>query len=384
MLSSRRRTRSTLAGQSLAGLSLGLWLMACGQGAPWTRACTSDPQLRAQLAAADAWDQGKAALSAGQTDAAVARFAAAQALDPASPSLPAWRARALELGGDDAAAVAVLDQALGRFPDDVDLRFNRAALRARRGDLEGAGADLRRLVRAGAVRPSEAATDPDLAALQQVPALAELVAPQPVELTASGESGSVLLGDAYDAEILIDAPNLGPLAVQDMGEAAGLLQRRRVVEDRLDAPKGHTLRRVAITWRAVSPGQGALGPWLVVAGGSSGLTQRMPVEVIAVGSRDQAAGEAAGETLVIPSQVIAERSPPWVGELDGALVVLVPADVRVEVRDAAQPLSPIETWELRDGGRPRWQALRFALPMHAQVVARDGRRVILDQDWPPK
>ncbi|MCK6506819.1 tetratricopeptide repeat protein [Myxococcota bacterium] len=359
-------------GPSAWGLAALLLVVACGPAEP----------LRSRRDAAQAYDQGRSLLSQGDPVGAEQAFARAESLDPDSPTLIAWRARAQELAGQVDAALATLDRGLGRFPQDADLRRNRAALRARGGALDAAAADLRILLSAGALTPAQAAEDPDLVLLRARPDLAPLVPLPALWAELVGEPGSVLLGDDYDAVLTLDAPD-GALAVRDLGEPAALLRRTRVVEDVVGQGGGRTLRRVELTWRAVAPGQARLGPWLWTSGGVSGLTEPLPVEVVALGGRQAQPEALAGEDLVLPSTLLDGRPAPWAGELDGRLAVVGPPGAEPAVEVDGGPLAPEERWELRRQGQPQVLAWLYPLPAAARVRLRQGRGLLLDQQWAP-
>ncbi len=350
-------------------------LVGCAQPS-----CVGDPALRARQQAAAAWDDGKAALDVGDSAAAVDAFVRAEALDPDSPNLVAWHARAVEAGGDAAAALAVIDQGLERFPDDPDLRFNRAALRARLGELDGAAADLHVLISAGVVSPEEAAVDEDLVLLRTRPELAALVPGPVLAVDLHGEAGSVLLGEEFRAELYVDLPtDRADLEIRPMGEPTGLLRRLRVVEDHLSRGSSRIQARIATTWRTVAPGQAEAGPWLFTAGGGSALTERMPVQVVAVGERRDEVGVAGDEDLVVPSAVVGDHVPPWVGPLDGRLAVLTrPGDIIEVSTPTAAPLSAEEHWELREQGQTEWLLALFEAPPDARVRVRRGDAVVLE------
>ncbi|RME27783.1 MAG: hypothetical protein D6798_03795, partial [Deltaproteobacteria bacterium] len=274
-----------------------------------------------------------------------------------------------------------IEEGLRRFPDDPDLRFNRAALRARLGDLDGAAADLHALIGAGLVSPEEAAADPDLVLLRGRPDLAALVPGPVLAVDLHGEEGSVLLGEEYRAELYLDMPaDRSDLAVRSLGEPTGLLRRQRVVEDHLSRGSVRIQARIAITWRAVAAGRAEAGPWLFTAGGVSALTDRMPVEVVAVGELPAAQESPGREDLVVPSAVVGDRLPPWAGPIDGRLGVLVRPDDVAEVTGAeGVPLSAEEQWELRRSGQTEWVVRLYDAPQEAWIRVRRGDVVVLEQ-----
>ncbi|MCB9779165.1 MAG: tetratricopeptide repeat protein [Alphaproteobacteria bacterium] len=343
----------------MSALWLLWWGLACDGGCAGGP-LGSDAVLDDQVAAAAAWDQGQALLEAGDAAAAADAFARAAALDPASPSLLAWRARALERAGDLLGALAVLDEGVERFPDDLDLRFNRAALRARDGDLDGAARDLEAARECCGLLPEVAGADPDLALLRADPRHAGLVLPPGPVVMARGEEGSVLLGEPYEVELLVAHGAELSLGLESMGQASGLLTRERVVEHHMGEEDGRRGVRLDLRWRCVQAGEGLLGPWLVLAGGASTLTEPLPVRCVSVGGRDGTEPGAAREAAVLPSQHVGAHRPPWMGELDGRFAVLLPPGATVDARDASgAALRSEEHWELRERDRTVWEVELF-------------------------
>jgi len=354
-------------------LILALWLACSGPG------CVRDPDTRARREAAEAWDRGMDARRAGHLDDAEAAFHKAADLDPDSPVLPTWRAQVLAEQGRVPEALAVLDEALSRFPADTTLRFNRAGLRARQGELDDAAADLHQLLSSGAIQPEDAGVDPDLALLRERPDLA-LLAPIPsADITAFGPDGSVLLGDRATVQVQVDAPAGVPLLLQDMGEPSGLLRRERVVQTDLDARPGRVRIRLDLSLLAVGEGPVSDGPWLLTAGATSGLTDRMRFDILAVGDRSGSVGEARAEDLVLPSVVLAGHSPPWAGRVGEVLVIMAPPGATAELEGPAGPVRALETWELRDDTQPRWSAWLYPDPGTGRAHVRRGRQDLLDQ-----
>lgn len=329
------------------------------------------------------WDQGRLALEQGDPAQALARFEAAAAADPDSPTLWAWQAHALEALQREEEALALLSEALERFPEDADLRFNRAALRARAGQLEGAAADLLILSSRDQLDSQQASTDPDLARLRERPDLAGIVAPPRIDVALSGSSGRVLLGDPWDLTLLLETSAGAAVDIRDMGEPPRLLQRVRVVEDRLESRPGRDLRRLETSWKAVQPGQGKLGPWLLSSARSSTLTESFGVEVVELGSRSGSLGLAAPETLILPGELLADREPPWLGLVGSDMVLYLSSKARAEVEVEGRALLPREEWELREAGQPLARALVYDPPAQARVRVLSPGAPTLEWSWPP-
>jgi len=346
-----------------------------------TRACPAERE-RDLLGAVEDWEQGRLALKQGDATQALARFESAAAADPDSPTLVAWQAHALEALDREDEALTRLSEALERFPEDGDLRFNRAALRARAGQLDGAAADLLILSSQGRLDAQQASADPDLARLRERPDLAAIVAPPRLEVELSGSSGRVLLGDAWELSLLLETAEGAAVDIRDMGEAPRLLRRTRVVEDRLASRPGRALRRLETSWQAVEPGQGTLGPWLLSSAGSSALTEPLAVEVLELGARSGSLGRASPEALILPGELLADRQPPWLGRIGEDLVLYLPSLARAEVEVQGQVLLPREEWELREQSQPVARALVYDPPASARIRVLSPGAPALDWSWP--
>lgn len=346
------------------------------------RACLSE-QERALVEAARSWEEGRAALSRGEAEQALVLFEQALAADPDSPTLLAWHARALEQAGREEEALSALDAAMLRFPEDADLRYNRAALRARAGQLDGAAADLLILSSQGQLDAREVSQDPDLVLLRERPDLAAIVAPPRIDVALQGQDGRVLLGDSYEISFLVESAEAAPVDVRDMGQPPGLLRRARVVEDRLPSRSGRSLRQVVTTWQALRPGQGRVGPWLFSSAGTSTLTESVAIEVIELGARTGALQGAPTEALILPGELLREHSPPWLGRIGEDMVLYLSALARAEVRVEGTILAPREEWELRDAAQPVARAWVFDAPASASILIHSGDGSTLDWRWPP-
>jgi putative thioredoxin len=107
---------------------------------------------------------------------------------PQAPDTPLQRAQALKDAGDFAGAHTILEGALARDPDNIDVQTQLAEVRALEGDLEGARKELERLQ---SVQPNHAAVkrlaallafSDVVAAHPDVRALRERVAANPADL----------------------------------------------------------------------------------------------------------------------------------------------------------------------------------------------------------
>lgn len=350
-----------------AGLCACLWLTACG----------GDPVLDPIAEALEAYDVGRAALARGDRQAARAAFAEARTHQPDDPTLAAWEAWAVAEDGDPMGALGLLDAGLGRWPAAVDLRMHRAALRARSGDLTGAGADLRALYAAGALHPRDAAADPDLALLASHPETRALVPAPALAIQGQGEAGAVLLGDTWTVEVELRTPADQPVALSV--PPLDLLRLEAVVEERLSDEGRDAWRRVRVTFRAIRPGAAELGPIAARSGAAAGELAALPVEIVTLPGRSEQPVGPTWSTLPLASALGAADPTPSVAEVGGLTVVTAPADARVEFAWAGpEPVGAVRV-ELRADARSVLQ--RWVVPVHpaGRVTVRSGGLDLLDQ-----
>lgn len=361
------------------GLLLTLTLMLVGGG------CGGDPVLDPLAASLKAYDRGQEALErSGYTEAAEA-FAEAAGLDPSSPELLAWQGAALEGAGEDVRARTVYDSGLERFPRSVDLRYSRAALAARTGDIETAGTDLRFMYARDLLDPMEAGEDEDFAPLIEHPDTTMLVPRPQVWLEARAEEGAVLVGASWSLGFTIEAPRGPELQVSNMGEGSPLLRLERVVEDIEDVSLRTTRRTLETAWTAMGEGRGRMGPWLVAAGGTSALSARFPVEVIALqGRADPDSGQGKRTVaLVLPSVFLADHEPPFAGRVGKRRVAMgAPGDQLLRVDDAGAAHTDGLELVLRRGGQPAWKARVWGPQVTGRVEVR-SKGELLAADPPP-
>lgn len=343
-----------------------------------------DPEAARYREALAAYDQGREALAAGQPEAAARHFAEAARIDPDSPALPAWRATALDRAGDLSGAQEALEEALARFPGDVTLRYNRAALLARQGVLEEAALELRALYAAGAVDPAEVGEDPDFALLAEDPRYQALAPPPSVVVTARGEEGPVLLGEPATLDLEIASRAGALVSITDMGDASGLLRHARTVEDDHGVEGRVAKRTLTVTWRAVAPGEAALGPWLVAAGGVSAVTERVPLEVLALPGRAPSGEPDEAGSVQSVEAMFAGKSAPWAGRERGRVLVVHSPGARAEVRGAEGEVDPAPVQlELRRAGQTEAQGELHRVSGAATVRVTRGGHTLLEAEVPP-
>ena len=319
--------------------------------------CGGDPELDPLRDALSDYDAGRAALEAGDHAAAITAFDRAAEADPGSPALQVWRAQAREAAGQEVEALAVYEAAIARFPRHVELRYNRAALSARRGDIDRAAKDLRFLYARDLLDPMEVGEDADFAPLIEDPDTTLLVPRPQVWLDPTVEDGAVILGASWTLQLTIETPRGPTPSLSDMGSPSGLLRHVRTVEDVLDIGPRTERRQLKAEFLAVAPGRGSLGPWLVAAGGTSALTGRFPVEVVSLPGRGEQPPPREGAAQ-LPSALLAGLGPPHAGAVEAGLVAIGEAGDRLRCLDAAGAEVaelPVEL-ELREAGQVQWLA----------------------------
>lgn len=353
-------------------LILALLLGACG-----------DPELTRYQRALEVWDEGKALMAQGEPAQAAERFARLAELDPQSATALAWQALALDRAGDEEGALTLLDAALARFPGDAALRYNRAALRARRGEVERAAEDLRILYAGGGADPLDVGQDPDFAAIAADPATASLAPPPSVDVLVRGEEGPVLLGEDASVELQVVSQTGALLSISDLGAPGASLRHTRTVEDLLPSGGKRTARMLTVTYRTLAPGQITLGPWLVAAGGASAVTERLTVDVLALPGRQVRGAPDEAGTVRSVEALFAGHEAPWAGREGQGVLVLLSVGAKAQVRgaDGAQDPSPV-VLELRRAGQTVAQGELHRLPGAARVEIVRAGQVLLETEIP--
>ena len=331
----------------------------------------ADPEFRPIANSLSAYDRGQQALEEGMPLRAADAFEAAAEADPARPVLRQWQAWALDKGGESQAAIEVLDAAIQAYPEATDLRYNRAALRARQGHLKRAAADLRWLYAKDVVQPVEVADDRDFLPLAADKELRSLVPAGQVQAEARGESGSVLMGEPFTLELQIVARSGVGVQLEDMGETTGILRHVRTIED--ERPEGPlwTRRNIRIVYTAVEGGQGRIGPWLVKAGGTSALTEWVKVDVVQLPDQKASLLPSEASALRLPSGLAEASAPPWIGIENGVRVARLGPPHTIS---PAVPISPGPVLELWVDGQVRWR--QVPLPDGEYAVLQAGKVLV--------
>jgi hypothetical protein len=323
----------------------------------------ADPQLD-PFATVLAETDGLASRVPDEALEAVRRARAARDL----PSLASHEARlVLELEGL-AAAVAVLDQAVERFPRSAGLRWDRAALLARAGQLDAAAADLRGPVGRGELDPAELGRDPDLAALGGSARHADLVRLPEIHLDAKASPDGIV-GDRWRLELdvrspqgILDVVSQGPLPAAELSE---------VVEDVLKDGALEVSRRIRWSGRLTGAGEGRVGPWEVRVGDVSATTQPLPLEITALGASSPSASPWP-RALPVPSALRGSKELPGAWRVGAAVVVAAPAHLEVDFPPGCVRL------EQRLAGRRDWHGAMCAADTAGTWAVRDGETSLLN------
>jgi len=327
------------------------------------------------------YDEGRVQMKEGAFVDAAHSFHQARALDANSPALTAWEARALEQAGDAEAAEEILSGGLHRWRGHSDLRYNRAALRARTLNLEGAAQDLALLYSIGAVDPFVVADDGDFASMANDPNTAALVPKREVKVSMRSELGAVMLGETFDLELQVAGSPGSDFSIRDLGANNGLLALERVVEDKSSSSQWEEAI-VQIVYRTLTDGAMKGGPIEVTDGASVALTDPFEIEVVALAERTTRNAEAR-VPLVLPSGIIEENEPPWVGSWNGFPVFVFGPDMSPEVQwengeiDVDRPVN----MEFRRSGRTEWLAQVWPTSASGSGTVVSEGEVVASGSW---
>jgi hypothetical protein len=343
-------------------------------------ACATEGEFSHYEDALRAYDEGRAALERNAPEESVRAFERARGADPQSPVLIAWLAKALVASGRIDEALAVLEDGHRRYPEETTLHYNRAALLARKGRVDEAGAELRALLSKGRVSPLDIQADQDFALLVGDARFRDLLPSDQVRVTLRGEAGAVLVGEMFTVRLAIESRDGQSLAFTDMGKPSGLLHHHRTVEDVVHRSDGLVARELEVTWRAVAPGTATIGPWLVAAGGTSVLTEDVTVEVKALAGQSTKLAPLEAGAMSSPDAMLGGRPIPWAGRIDDALVVkLAPGMRHTFTWDGdARADGPPEEIVYRESGQPVWTAWAYRGDGSAQVKVERQKEVLLD------
>lgn len=387
------RRRGAVSGWNRLHILLPVLLAACsGDSSPAARAL-------------DRWEAGREALEEGSPHQALRHFERARELDPESPALAGWTARALAATGALEEAVAVLDEAvrLGNAPPE--LVYNRAAYRSRLGREQAALDDLALVLPGRPTWYEQALADPDFQALVAAGRLESFAPASQVEATVQGSVESLLLGDSLDLELDVRASSPVRLDLSwEGGSDAGSWALLRIVDDRSASPGGAASpsspragpstpavrRTVVFTIRALSAGEGELGPWRLEARNPhredrAGVAIDLdPVSwrVLAPSGGRPPEGEPVplSEAFWLPREPLLALDVPAATPRDGWLLVRHEPGDRVEVSEEAVWGPPVRL-QVREAGETvahgvawRWRSAAAG----AQIRVRRNGRLRLD------
>lgn len=330
----------------------------------------SDPALDPLGVAVREAEAGEAALAAGRPGEARAHFERARAARSPDALLLAWSARAAAAAGDLDAGLVLLDEALRQQPRFGLGYAERAALRARRGDREGAAADAVEALRLGAVTPFGLRRDPDLVSVLDHPALAQLPA-TPLVATAELAGELAFLGARVPLTLIVDGTSEGPLEVQDGGEAQPA-SVARVVETRERTPAGDGRRRVVFDLEVTGPGGVVVGPLLLRDGA---LEVTLPSVGLPTDAPPGRAARRAALDLRTPSALLGDRVAPDAWRDDEGVWVAVPPGGRVDPPGRG----PVRA--LYEGGAPVAELVHLEGSVERVRITVDGEVV---WDGPPR
>lgn len=310
-------------------------------------ACRSEPELRDRARSLAAWEDGVAALEAGDPGAARADLQQArEAWD--GPVLMAWEARAAAESGDLEGAVGLLDEALALQPGLAEARYNRAAYLARLGRLEEAGRELRVALDAGARPAREVLEDPDFAEHLGHPSFAFLPRSW-LQVAVEAPREPVFWGSEVSVRLRVLGAEEEPVEVR-VPEVELPLQLVEVVEEALPSTAG-LQRDVVLTYRVTGAGELALGPLEIAAGRHVQAVPAVELVLTAPEGREAVLHPLRAET---PSALRGEREVPAVWRDGGSTWVLLGRGARVR-REPARPVRHV--W--RSHGQEDWSVLRY-------------------------
>ncbi|GDX79979.1 hypothetical protein LBMAG42_17900 [Deltaproteobacteria bacterium] len=310
----------------------------------------ADKELAPLKGALDDYSRGRAALEAGEKEAAVAAFVEARRGDPGSAVLALWEARARAATGDVAGAEALATGVIAEHPDAGLAWYNRAAWRVRLGHHDAAADDLRHAIVLGARSPYEAALDEDFRSVLGTAPFLEVLPPAPVVGRTTGPEGNVFLGSDLLVQVeLLSAPGVRA-ELHRSTDSPGCVVLERVVEDQA-TQAGVLARRIDLHFRASAACSARLAFDVSMTDGSMPPIPMLPVaiQVEAPSSFRQPAPDVLPSRIPLPGS-IAPTSGGWTAGRAGGLVwAMGRADVSPTLDGASAPIR----LELRVDGSTR-------------------------------
>jgi hypothetical protein len=327
-------------------------------------------EFRRQAEALDAYDRGRKLLEEGRPSEAAVELAEAARLDPESPSLAAWQAKAMAASGDPGGAAALLGGVVESGKADLACAYNHAAYLARAGRTDEALKALKLLLEANPESGSKVLAGPDFTSLRDVPEFAAILRlPEPV-VTMRGEAGRILAGENYDLALDAQGPAGTALRVAWEGDALEGFVPVRIVGDR-EMKGDFQLRHLAYAFRAFEAGSGQLGPWAVSFGAQSAVVPAVAWEVVAPTGmtipRAPAGRIPIEKAWLVPRDLFEGRTSPSAALAQGWLVVLAAQGDQIVAGPAGLVPIPVQL-ELRDGERTQERGAAWLLDGSGQAV----------------
>lgn len=302
----------------------------------WLWACEPAREPSAASVAAGqtlvAWSEGRSAEQRGDLTAARAGYERALATRERDPLLLAWLAQVEAADGRVREAVELLDRALVSKPSFSVARYNRAAYKARLGELSGAGEDLALALRGGASTPRRAMQDPDFRPHLADPAFAFLPA-SPITVRWTVPSELAFVGSKVELSARVDGVEPDQLAF-DL-PVRGPVQVVREQQDLTVDEAGDPALSVSWTLLVGGAGEVRVGPMRVEG---AGVVHVEPARSFVAGAPAGHQGTPElGLALLLPSSRLAGRPTPVVWREGEATWAAVGGEERVEVAPRAQP-----------------------------------------------
>jgi hypothetical protein len=350
----------------------------------------SEPAVQEERAL-DAFDLAMQHRQSKDWEAAQSSLLLAIERDPHSPALRLWLVQTHLDAEQTEQARRVLDEAVRLFPESADCLYNRAALRARLGDIGGAADDLKRLKALGLLDPFETGSDPDFVDLRDDPIFADLVEPPRIQVQASGEDGAVLLGDPWELVLTLGVPLKGNLELSWEGEVSQSLQLESVIEQELrDTARERTVE-LRVRWRAIHSGIGRVGPWKLRHGQAEAVVEAIRLEVVSLGElgpgQEETADKGAEQEQVsftdissipIPRSIfesVDERGVAFMGDW-----IAVQLSAYQSMRTVPEHERVLMEWRSASGTVERAEA--FAAGSSLRVDRLQGDKVVSSIDLP--
>lgn len=332
----------------------------------------ADPNLVAVREALQAWEEGVAALEAGDPAEARERFAEAREHRPDDVLLAAWEAKAIADAGAPAAAVTMLDPVITARPDFAEARYNRAAYKARLGiDAEEVAADLRQAIEDGARRSREVLDDPDFAAYLDEPAF-DFLPENALSIAVEAPESPVFWGSEFDVRLRVVGAGTQPIGVT--AEAVtGPVELVRAVDESSPSTQG-TFRDLTWTWRVVGAGAITFGPFHAWVGETRETLPVVALQAAAPPGREPPEGPRV-LAFQTPSEVLGKANVPSGRVVEGDLLVAYQPGDRVVIEPA--PKVPPVRYEKREGSRTVWIVDRYqqAGDRRQVTITRGGQAV---------